>query len=49
MSIGAGIAIAGVWVMVGMLGMAKQVTPIGFLVGVAVALAVTVAALVGVN
>ena len=37
MDIGTGISIAGVWVMVGMLGMSHSVTAIGLVIGAAVA------------
>lgn len=37
MSIGLGIAIAGVWVFAGMTAMAKQVTATGFLLSIVIA------------
>jgi len=37
MGIGTGIAIAGVWIMVGMLGMSHSVTAIGLVIGAVVA------------
>ena len=47
MSIGDGIAIAGVWIFAGMLGLARLVTPIGFIIGVAIAGGVTIALIAG--
>lgn len=42
MEIGTGIAIAGVWLFVGMLGLSKQVTGFGLVVGIFVAAWITV-------
>ena len=47
MDIGSGIAVAGVWVMVGMLGLSKTVTGIGYIVGVIAASLVTCFAIFG--
>lgn len=41
MDIGSGIAIAGAWIMVGMLGLSKTVTGLGMWIGVFIAMAVT--------
>lgn len=41
MDIGSGIAIAGAWIMVGMLGLSKTVTGLGMWIGTTCALVVT--------
>ena len=41
MSIGAGIAIAGVWIFAGMLGISKTVSGVGLWVGIIAAVIVT--------
>lgn len=42
MDIGTGLAIAGVWIFAGALGVSRTVTGSGFLFGIAVAIGVTI-------
>lgn len=42
MELGTGIAIAGIWIFAGMMGMSRSVTGLGTLVAVLVAIAMTI-------